>query len=154
MAIQHEKAFESEICAWLADHGWYYRDESPFDLGYDKTSALYLTDLFGWLFDTQQDALAKLVKPGSAGGLTSVDNVLGDFAAAGPRIKDRVVKILGADPMNGGGTLGVLKNPVDLTPVRLSMFQPKPATPLNPELNQRYLLNRLRVMRLEILGTR
>ena len=64
MAIQHEKAFESEICEWLADHGWYCRDESPFDLGYDKASALYLPDLFGWLFDSQRDALAKLVKPG------------------------------------------------------------------------------------------
>ena len=156
MAIQHEKPFESEICGWLDGHDWWYRDESPFDLDYDRASALYLPDLFGWLYDTQPEQLAKLVKqgspvlatPGTSNRPTSpVDGVLGEYAAAGPRIKDRIVKLLGTDPMAGGGTLNVLKNPVDVTPARLSLFQPKPATPLNPELNRRYLLNRLRVMR-------
>ena len=148
MAIHNEKPFESEICGWLDSHDWWYRDEPPFDLDYDKASALYLPDLFGWLYDTQPEQLAKLVKQGAAGGSSSpADGVLGEYAAAGPRIKDRVVKLLATDPMVGGGTLNVLKNPVDVTPARLSMFQPNPATPLNPELNQRYLLNRLRVMR-------
>jgi len=148
MAIQHEKPFESEICGWLDEHDWWYRDEPPYDLDYDRASALYLPDLFGWLYDTQPEQLAKLVKQGTSGRSASpVDGVLGEYAAAGPRIKDRIVKLLGTDPMAGGGTLNVLKNPVDVTPARLSLFQPKPATPLNPELNQRYLLNRLRVTR-------
>jgi len=155
MAIQHEKAFEAEICEWLGEHGWYYRDEPPYDRDYDKASALYLPDLYGWLYDTQPDQLAKVVKLGSGGGAASpVDGVLGEYAAAAPRIKDRVVKLLGTDPMIGGGTLNVLKNPVDVTPARLSLFQPKPATPLNPELNQRYVLNRLRVMRQVHYSTR
>jgi len=148
MAIQNEKEYESEICGWLDSHDWWYRNEPPYDLDYDRESALYLPDLFGWLYDTQPEQLAKLVKQGSTGGLVSpVDRVLGEYAAAGERIKDRVVKLLGTEPMAGGGTLNVLKNPVDVTPAKLSLFQPKPATSLNPELNQRYLMNRLRVMR-------
>ena len=155
MAIQHEKPFESEICVWLAEHDWWYRDERPYDLDYDKSSALYLPDLFGWLYDTQPDQLAKLVKQGSSSESSSpADNVLGEYSAAAPRIKDRIVKLLGTDPMVGGGTLNVLKNPVDVTPARLSLFQPKPATPLNPELSGRYLLNRLRVMRQVHYSTR
>ncbi|MDR0594996.1 MAG: DEAD/DEAH box helicase family protein, partial [Bifidobacteriaceae bacterium] len=129
----------------------------PFDEYYDQASALYLPDLFGWLYDTQPEQLAKLVKPGgldrghgagSGDGIGGgVSNVLGEYAAAADRIRGRAVKLLSTDPMAGGGTLNVLKSPVDVTPARLSLFQPRPATPLNPELNDRYLLNRLRVMR-------
>jgi len=148
MGIQNEKPFESEICDHLADHDWYYRDQPPYDRDYDKASALYFPDLFGWLYDTQPEQLARLVKAGSTtGGQEPVDNVLHQYAAAGPRIRGRVVKLLATDPMTGGGTLNVLKNSVDVTPARLSLFQPRPATPLNPELNQRYLMNRVRVMR-------
>ena len=147
MAIQHEHAFEAEICEWLAEHGWLYRDQAPFDEHYDKASALYLPDLYGWLYDTQPEQLAKLAKPGPSGPTSPVEQVLDQYASAGPRVRDRVVKLLGSDPMAGGGTLNVLKNPVDVTPARLSLFQPRPATTLNPELNERYALNRLRVMR-------
>ncbi len=148
MAIQHEKPFETEICDWLSGHGWFYTDTQPYDELYDPATGLCLFDLYGWLYDTQQDALAKLVKGGSAGGPVSpVDGALGEFAPAAARIRDRVVKRLATDPRLGGGTLNVLKNPVDVTPARFSLFQPRPATPLNPQLNERYLLNRVRVMR-------
>ncbi|MDR0592529.1 MAG: hypothetical protein LBG60_04580, partial [Bifidobacteriaceae bacterium] len=129
----------------------------PFDEYYDQASALYLPDLFGWLYDTQPEQLAKLVKPGGAdrghgagvgdGTGGGVSNVLGEYAPAAERIRGRVVKLLSTGPMAGGGTLNVLKNAVDATPARLSLFQPRPATPLNPELDRRYGLNRLRVMR-------
>jgi len=148
MAIQHEKPFETEICEWLADHEWLYQDRSPLDEFYDKGLALYLPDLYGWLYETQPEQLAKLVKADQLSHAgTPVENVLGQFAPAGPRIRDRVAKLLAIDPMAGGGTLNVLKSPVDVTPARFSLFQPRPATPLNQELNERYAQNRLRVMR-------
>ena len=39
MEIQYEKPFESEICGWLDDHDWWYRDEPPYDLNYDRESS-------------------------------------------------------------------------------------------------------------------
>jgi len=36
MAIKHEQPFEDEICGWLDDHGWGYREETPYDRDYDK----------------------------------------------------------------------------------------------------------------------
>ncbi|MDR1633357.1 MAG: hypothetical protein LBS27_00180 [Bifidobacteriaceae bacterium] len=147
MAVQHEKPFEAEICEWLGDHGWAYRDQPPFDEHYDKKAALYLPDLYGWLYDTQPEQLAKLAGAREGQPGSPVENVLGKFAAAGPRIRDRVVKLLATDPQAGGGTLNVLKNPVDVTPARFSLFQPMPATTLNPELGRRHARNRLRVMR-------
>ncbi|HEY5222847.1 MAG TPA: hypothetical protein VIJ18_07355 [Microbacteriaceae bacterium] len=33
MAIQHEVAFETELCEYLAEHGWKY---SPNGEGYDR----------------------------------------------------------------------------------------------------------------------
>ena len=48
-----EKAFEDELCAHLAAHGWLY---SPNDDGYDRQRALFPDDVFGWLADTQPEA--------------------------------------------------------------------------------------------------
>ncbi|MCL2787253.1 MAG: type I restriction endonuclease [Micrococcales bacterium] len=155
MAIQHEKPFETEICEWLYEHGWEHRAETPYDLHYDRAAALYLPDLFGWLYDTQPEQLSKLVGGNKGEGPpSSVNAVLGEYAAAGPRIKDRVTTVLATDVMGGGGTLNVLKQPLGLSGARLSLFQAKPATPLNPELNRRYELNRLRVMRQVHYSTR
>ena len=148
MSLHQEKAFEQEICDWLADHGWHYRDERPFDEGYDKATGLFLPDLYGWLYETQPEQLAKLLKRGgSAGTPAPVENILGEYAPVAKRLTDRIVKLLATDPLIGGGTLNVLKHPVDVTPARFSLFQPKPATDFNPELNARYAANRLRVMR-------
>ena len=84
MTIQHEKPFESEICGYLAEHGWRHRDEPPYDQDYDRASALYLPDLYGWLYDTQPEQLAKLIhRPGSAvATATPADGVLGEYRAA------------------------------------------------------------------------
>ncbi len=60
MGIQHEDAFETELCDCLAANGWEY---SPDDLDYDKERALFPDDIFGWLADTQPEQLAKIVKP-------------------------------------------------------------------------------------------
>ena len=63
MAIQHEDAFETEICEYLAACGWEY---SPNDEGYDRERALFPADVFAWLEATQPEQLDKLVKPGAS----------------------------------------------------------------------------------------
>ena len=79
--IQHEHAFETEICEWLAGQGWAYRGQLPFDEHYDKAAALYLPDLHGWLYGTQPERLAKITKPGPPA--SPVEQVLGEYASAG-----------------------------------------------------------------------
>lgn len=60
MSVQHERVFEDEICAHLAANGWLY---SPNGEGYDKTRALFPTDVIAWLEETQPEEWAKVVKP-------------------------------------------------------------------------------------------
>ena len=135
MAIQHEDAFETEICEYLAAHGWEY---SPNDEGYDRERALFPADVFAWLEATQPEQLDKLVKPGASE--TSRD--LGR-----KQILDRIVAAQTTDTMNGGGTLSVLKTPLGVLNARFSLFQARPATSLNPKTVARFGANRLRVMR-------
>lgn len=127
--------FEKGLCAHLAAHGWLY---SPTDAGYDVERALFPEDVFGWLADTAPEELAKVVKPDAAPALQ---------AKARVRVLDRLASVLGADPLNGGGTLNVLKKGFAVTPASLRMFQAEPADGLNPATVERYGLNRVRVMR-------
>ena len=60
MSLHKEKAFEDELCAHLAAHGWLY---SETDAGYDKDLALFPEDVFAWLSDSQPDAWEKVVRP-------------------------------------------------------------------------------------------
>lgn len=60
MATQHEKAFEEEICDYLAAHGWVYQRHYR---GYDRDLALVPDDVFTWLRCTQPEQWAKVVKP-------------------------------------------------------------------------------------------
>ncbi|WP_068493634.1 type I restriction endonuclease subunit R [Pseudoclavibacter helvolus] len=139
MSIHKEDAFEVEICEHLAANGWLH---SPNDAGYDRERALFPEDLFAWLRDTQQPQLDKLIKPGAS---TEVQ------AQAERQILDRITKHLATDPQNGGGTLGLLRDPLGVTAgggsAKLSFFQAKPPTELNQQVNERYASNRLRVMR-------
>lgn len=135
MGLQHEIEFETEICAYLAAHGWEY---SPNDDGYDRERALFPEDVLAWLGATQPDELAKVLKSDASESAR---------AQASARILDRIAKAQATDPMNGGGTLHVLKKPVDVTPARFSLFQVRPATGLNAAVSERYAQNRLRVMR-------
>ena len=59
IADHNEVVFESEICGYLADHGWLY---SANDAGYDRERALFPTDLFAWLEETQRAAYEKALK--------------------------------------------------------------------------------------------
>jgi type I restriction enzyme, R subunit len=60
MAVEHERAFETEICEYLAANGWLY---SPTGEGYDKQRALFPEDVFAWLEETQPEQWTKVVKP-------------------------------------------------------------------------------------------
>lgn len=130
-----EITFESEICEYLAAHGWL---SSPDDTGYDRELALFPEDVFGWLEDSQPVEWAKLVRPD--GG-----------AEQHAKAKARILKALSGrldQPMAaGGGTLTVLRKGFQEVSARFEMVQPQPTESLNPSLMQRYGLNRLRVMR-------
>ncbi len=142
MAIHHEDAFETELCEYLAAHGWEY---SPDDLGYDRERALFPDDVFGWLQDTQPEQLSKLVKPDA----TEVSQAQGR-----KQILDRIVQVMATDPMNAGGTLNALKAPVGVLNAKFSLFQPRPATTLNAKTVEWFSLNRVRVMRQVEYSTR
>src|ERR1700733_13232178 len=91
MADHNEVVFESEICAYLAAHGWLY---SADDAGYDRERALFPEDLFGWLVETQSAAWGKALK------------------AAGSEAKflDVLATALDKPLEHGGGTLNILRN--------------------------------------------
>jgi type I restriction enzyme R subunit len=135
VASQHEDAFETELCEYLAAHGWEY---SPDDLGYDRERALFPDDVFAWLAATQPDQLNKLVKPDAS----EVSQEQGR-----KQILDRIAQMQATDPMNAGGTLNVLKTPIGVLNAKFSLFQARPATSLNATTVERFELNRLRVMR-------
>lgn len=135
MGIQHELTFEDELVEHLDTHGWEY---SPNDDGYDRGRALFPADLFTWLAETQPAELAKVVKP-------EANAVQQEKARSA--LLDRVARAQAADPMNGGGTLNVLKKGIAQANAKFALFQARPATTLNPKLDERYAKNRLRVMR-------
>ncbi len=135
MAVQHEEAFETELCAYLASAGW---ECSPNDKGYDRDRALFPADVFAWLEATQPEQLDKLVKPGAP----EASRELGR-----KQILDRIIAAQATDTMNGGGTLAVLKSSVSVLSAKFSLFQKRPANELNPKTLEDFAANRLRVMR-------
>ncbi|MEQ6897716.1 type I restriction endonuclease [Microbacterium sp. KR10-403] len=135
MGIEHEKAFEDEICEYLAAHGWLYDTDNS---GYDKTRALYVPDVEAWLAETQPAELAKVVKPATSPA---------EQEHARNQLLDRLVKMLDNPIDAGGGTLNVLRRGFKKTPVTFSMCEFKPATSFNASAMQRYEKVRLRVMR-------
>lgn len=135
-ALQHhESAFETEICEYLAEHGWLY---SPTDDGYDRDLALFPEDVFGWLADTQPDQLNKRVKP----------ELTGEALAKAQRgVLATLVKALGTDPKANGGTLSVLRRGFKDLNAQFQMCQFRPNTTLNETTAKRYDAVRLRVLR-------
>lgn len=139
MGQHNEKPFEEEIALHLQSQGWLY---SPNSTGYDKERALFPEDVFGWLADTQPEALAKVVRPNDAGSVQEKSR---------NAILDRLVKSLDAsfDSVAGvqGGTLSVLRRGFKYTPASFRMAQFRPADGLNPTTTADYGKMRLRVMR-------
>ena len=129
MADHHEVVFESEICKYLADHGWLYSED---DTGYDRERALFPEDLFAWLEETQEPAYEKALR------------------AAGSKAKvlDVLTTALDKPLEHGGGTLNILRNGVQyIGGGRLKMAQFRPETNLNATTNEQYAAMRVRVMR-------
>lgn len=135
MGVQHEKSFETEICEYLSAHGWLY-EEGP--SGYDKDLALIPEDVFAWLQATQPDQWERLV---------SEDASQVETALAKQQLLDRLVKVLDQPLEHGGGLLAVLRGGFRKTPAKFSMCAFKPATSMNPEAQEHYAANRLRVVR-------
>ena len=128
MTLHHEISLESEICQYLADHGWLYAEGDA--VGYDRARALYPADVLAWVQATQPKAWEILVKNhGTQAGETLL-----------ARLRDQI---------NQRGTLDVLRHGIELLglkqPLKLAEF--KPALALNAEILARYTANRLRVVR-------
>jgi len=128
MSVHKEIAFESEICAHLAAHGWLHAEGDA--AHYDRARALYPPDLLAWVQETQPKAWETLTKQqGSAAEATLLDRVRAQ--------------------LDQRGSLDVLRNGVDLLGLRqpLQMAQFRPALAINEEILARYAANRLRVVR-------
>lgn len=128
MSVHKEISFEDEICTHLSSSGWLY---DPADAAqYDRTRALFPSDIVAWVQQTQPTAWDALTKNHGV----SAESVL----------LDRLRKSL-----DDRGTLDVLRNGFDMVGVRgtVSLAQFKPALGINPEILQKYAANRLRVVR-------
>ena len=126
--VHLEAAFEEDICAHLAAHGWHYAEGDA--QHYDRPRALFPADLIAWVQESQPKAWEALSKTHGP--------------AAETVLLDRVRKQIDAR-----GTLDVLRHGVEILglkkPLQLAQF--KPALGMNPELEARYQANRLRVVR-------
>ncbi|MDT3672346.1 MAG: type I restriction endonuclease [Aromatoleum sp.] len=127
-SLHTEKALEDEICADLAERGWRY---DPTDASrYDRTLALFPDDVVGWIQATQPDAWIAIEKTHGANARKTV--------------MERLRRTL-ADQ----GTLHVLRHGFEMLGLRkpIAIAQFKPALAMNPELQTKYVANRLRVVR-------
>jgi type I restriction enzyme R subunit len=127
MSLHKEIHFETEICEYLAGHGWLY---SPDDAGYDRAKALFPPDLIAWVQETQPQASEILTKNHGSQAETTLLS----------RVREQI---------DQRGTLDVLRHGVELIGLRqpLIVAQFKPALGINPEILARYKANRLRVIR-------
>jgi type I restriction enzyme R subunit len=128
MSLHKEIAFEEDICTHLAAHGWLY--DLTDATTYDRARALFPADVLAWVQETQPHAWETLTK--------------NHGATAQAVMLDRIRKQL-----DDRGTLDVIRFGVELLGLKqpLSLAQFKPALAMNPELQARYVANRLRVLR-------
>ena len=128
MSLHREISFETEICEYLAAHGWLYAKDDYAE--YDRRHALFPDDLVEWVQTSQPQAWQTLVKNHGTGAIAT--------------LLDRVRKQL-----DDRGTLDVLRHGVELIGLRapLALAQFKPALSMNADILARYDANRLRVVR-------
>ena len=128
MSLHKEISFESEICEYLAEHGWLYAEGDAAD--YDRARALFPADVLAWVRATQPKAWETLTK--------------NHGAQAGETLLARL-----RDQLDQRGTLDVLRHGIELlglkSPLKLAEF--KPALAINPDILARHAANRLRVVR-------
>ena len=126
--LHKEIEFETEICEYLADHGWLY---DPNDAQtYDRPRALFPPDLIAWIQTTQPQAW------------TTLTQTHGNTAEA--MLCDRL-----RQSIDQQGTLDILRHGIEILGLRqtLRLAQFKPAIALNPDILKDYAANRLRVVR-------
>jgi type I restriction enzyme, R subunit len=128
MDLHREIHFEHEICQQLGSRGWIYSEGVSAD--YDRALALFPEDVIAWVQESQPEAWKALDK---GFGLDAAD-----------RLMERV-----RAQMDARGTLDVLRNGVEMHPVRgkIAAAQFRPASGINEQIMQRYAANRLRVVR-------
>lgn len=128
MNLHKEISFETEICQYLADHGWLYADGDA--ANYDRARAIYPDDALAWVQATQPKAWETLTKNH---GTQAAETLLN-------RLRDQLEQ---------RGTLDVLRHGIELLglkqPLKLAEF--KPALAINADILARYAANRLRVIR-------
>jgi type I restriction enzyme R subunit len=110
--LHKEIHLETEICDYLADHGWLYE---PGDAhAYDRGSALFPADVAAWVKTTQPTAWETLEKNHGAQAL----------AALSRRLRDS---------LDQRGTLDVLRYDLEMIGLRqpLALAQFKPALAMN-----------------------
>jgi len=123
MADSRELAFQNHIIAALEAQGWRVGQSGR----YDRERALYPEDLIAYVQETQPDAWARFCK---IYGNNPEEHLL--------RAAER--------GLSRRGTLWLLRNQIEDRGVRLKVATFKPDNRLNPELEQRYSANRLRVV--------
>jgi type I restriction enzyme R subunit len=127
-SLHKEIEFENDICNHLAANGWLYTEGDA--KAYDTPRALFPADVVAWVQESQPEAWAAIVKAHGANAEVT--------------LLDRLRKL-----MDDQGTLHVLRVGLEMmglkAPLKLAQF--KPALAMNPELEARYVANRLRVVR-------
>ena len=133
MSQVDEAAFESQIAAWLVDHGGYRRVKVGGAGGdFDGNAGVDTADLFEFIGATQGDQWDKLVDAGYGG----------DPDVARAKFVQRL-----ATQLDKRGTVDVLRHGVTDRNVTLRLAYFKPGHGLAPELLERYEANILSVVR-------
>jgi len=130
MSLHQEHHFESEICTHLAANGWLYEEGDA--AKFDRTNGLFMPDLLAWVEATQPESFTKLTATHGA----ALPQVLADRVRKSLNLPDR-------------GTLDVLRRGVEMLGLKepLMLAQFKPALAINPAIQAKYAMNRLRVVR-------
>mgnify|MGYP001396224615 CR=1 FL=1 len=128
MPLHTEINFESEICEYLAAHGWQYAERDAEH--YNRELALFSPDVTEWVKATQPKDLQALIKNYGAQAEATLLAQL-------------------RDQINQRGTLDVLRHGIEVIGVShsLKLAEFKPALSMNAEILARYKANRLRVVR-------
>jgi type I restriction enzyme R subunit len=126
--LHKEINFENDLCNHLSANGWLYAEGDA--ASYSRGHALFPADVIAWVQTTQPKAWETLTR--------------NQGAAAEATLLDRIRKQL-----YDRGTLDVLRHGVELLGLRqpLQLAQFKPALAMNPDLQTKYVANRLRVIR-------
>ena len=130
-----EAAFESYIAEWLVEHGGYAGSKvGTQSSDFDASRGLDTVEMFAFIEETQPDEWAKVLKTHSE-----------EQAAAQAAFLDRLVQEL-----DSRGTVDVLRHGIVYVgheKVEFALAYFRPASALNPLLEERYAANRLTITR-------